>query len=154
DFDDPVDGVGAGTTAPTMSQHVWDSFQAEPQALYRDPSQRPLSPAPADGFAFYDAPVIADPGRYLWLVFEFPGTRSKSPRLRTAQVEYPGHALLASLPRTLWREPAAQSFLFRYLMPLAAMLDEWQSVSQARERLIDARIAPTSALGWLAGFVG
>ena len=154
DFDDPVDGLGAGTVVPVLSQHVWNTFQGAPQSLYRDASQRPLSPAPAEGFALYDAPVIADPGRYLWLVFEFVGTLSKSPRLRTVQVEYPGHALLQSLPRTLWREPAAQSFLFRYLMPLAAMLDEWQSVSQSRQRLVDARIAPASSLGWLAGFVG
>ncbi|MGN6526338.1 MAG: phage tail protein [Burkholderiaceae bacterium] len=154
DFADPIDGLGAGTTIPVLSQATWAAFDGDDQALFRDPSQRPLSPAPADGFAFYDAPVVADLGRYLWLVFEFTGTRSKSPRLRAVDVEYPGHPLLQSLPRTLWREPAAQSFLFRLLMPMAAMLAEWRDVSATRHRLLDARISPTEALGWLAGFVG
>jgi phage tail-like protein len=154
DFADPIDGLGAGTAVPVLSQAAWDAFDGESRGLFRDPSQRPLSPVAADGFAHYDAPVLADPGRYLWLVFEFTGTRSKSPRLRAVDVEYPGHPLLQSLPRTLWREPAAQAFLFRYLMPLAAMLSEWRDVSATRHRLLDARIAPTEALGWLAGFVG
>lgn len=141
---------------PTLSQQVWDTkrlLQA-PQRLFRDPSQRPLSPIPAEGFALYEAPVIAPPGRYLWLVFSLTGTRSKSPRLRSARVEFPGHGLLQQLPRTLWREPAAREFLFRYLMPLAAMLDEWESVSSTRQRLLDPRISPSVALPWLAQFVG
>ena len=154
DFTDPVAGIGTGTSVPTMSQQQWDLFVGDGQLLFRDPSQRPLSPVPADGFAFYDAPTMVDPGRYLWLVFEFAGTRSRTPRLRAVDVEYPGHALLESLPRTLWREPAAQAFLFRYLMPLAAMLSEWRDVSSTRHRFLDARISPTESLGWLAGFVG
>lgn len=139
---------------PTLSQQVWASSTRAPQRLFRDPSQRPLAPVPAEGFARYEAPVIAAPGRYLWLVFGLGGTRSKSPRLRSARVEFPGHSLLQNLPRTLWREPAAREFLFRYLMPLAAMLDEWDAVSDGRQRLLDARIAPASALPWLAQFVG
>jgi phage tail-like protein len=153
DFTDPVDGLGAGTDTPTPSQHTWGHYAAAPQKLYRDTSQRPLSPTPAEGFAFYDAPLIVAPGRYLWLVFELKGTRNKSPRLRAATVEYPGHDLLSKLPRTLWQEPAARDFLFRYLVPVAAMLDEWEGVSGARHRLLDARIAPSAALPWLAGFV-
>lgn len=154
DFDDPIGGAATAGTPPVLSQHVWDSTTAEPQALYRDPSQRPLSPSPAEGFALYDAPVIAPPGRYLWLVFSLEGTRSKSPRLRSARVEFPGHALLGLLPRTLWREAAAREFLFRYLAPLAATLDEWESVGSQRQRLLDARIAPAIALPWLAQFIG
>jgi phage tail-like protein len=153
DFSDPIDGLGAGTETPLLSQHTWDLYAGQPQTLYRDSSQRPLAPVPTDGFAYYDAPVLVEPGRYLWLVFELSGTRSASPRLRGASVEYPGHDLLTRLPRTLWREPAARDFLFRYLMPIAAMLDEWESVSSTRHRLLDARIAPSGALPWLAGFV-
>lgn len=153
DFTDPIDGIGAGTEVPVLSQHTWDHYAGPAQPLFRDPSQRPLSPVPAEGFAFYDAPVMVEPGRYLWLVFELSGTRSKSPRLRGASVDFPGHELLSKLPRTLWREPAARDFLYRYLMPIAAMLDEWESVSSTRHRLLDARIAPGAALPWLAGFV-
>jgi len=153
DLVDPIDGLGAGGDTPVLSQHVWDNYASKPQKLFRDTSQRPLSPAPAEGFAYFDAPVIAEPGRYLWLVFELSGARSKSPRLRGASVEYPGHDLLSKLPRTLWREPAARNFLFRFLMPIAAMLDEWEEVSSTRHRLLDARITPSAALNWLAGFV-
>ena len=154
EFVDPIDGKGLGGETPVLSQHTWDSDARATQALFRDPSQRPLTPAPADGFALYDAPLIASPGRYLWLVFEFTGTRSKSPRLRSARVEYPGHDLLKKLPRTLWREAAARDFLYRYLMPPAALLDEWQAVAGDRHRLLDSRIAPESALSWLASFLG
>jgi phage tail-like protein len=148
DHGDPIGGAGG------LSQRTWDLHTGPAQGLFRDPSQRPLAPAPADGFMLYDAPVIAPPGRYLWLVFELTGTRSKSPRLRSARAAFPGHALLSQLPRTLWREPAAHQFLFRLLAPIAAMLDEWEAVSAARHRLLDARIAPPVALSWLAGFMG
>jgi phage tail-like protein len=153
---DPVSPTPAAPpdVAPTVSQHVWATTEQLPQRLFRDPSQRPLSPTPAEGFALYDAPIMAPPGRYLWLVFELTGTRSKSPRLRSARVEFPGHGLLQQLPRTLWREPAAREFLFRFLMPLSAMLDEWENVSTTRQRLLDARISPAVALPWLAQFVG
>ena len=153
-FDDPIDGLGAGSEQPVLSAYTWQHFAGDAQTLYRDPSQRPLSPAPAEGFTFFDAPLRCDPGRYLWLVFELSGTLSRSPRLRAAQVEYPGHTLLDKLPRTLWREPATRDFLFRLLMPIAAILDEWQSVSATRQRLLDARITPSEALPWLAGFIG
>jgi phage tail-like protein len=139
---------------PTLSKQVWTSTTQAAQKLFRDASQRPLAPVAAEGFARYEAPVIAPPGRYLWLVFGLSGTGSKSPRLRSARVEFPGHSLLQNLPRTLWREPAAREFLFRYLMPIAAMLDEWDAVSNERQRLFDARVAPASALAWLAQFVG
>lgn len=154
DFNDPIDGLGKDSNNPLLSQHTWGNYAGEPQQMFRDDSQRPLAPAPADGFAYYDAPVMAGAGRYLWLVFELIGTRSKSPRLRGVKVEYPGHDLLSKLPRTLWREPAARDFLLHYLMPIAAILDEWASVSDQRQRLLDARIAPSEALPWLAGFVG
>jgi len=156
DYTDPMPPTPPGEAhpdAPLLSSHTWTHVTGEAQAVHRDVSQRPLSPAPAEGFAWYDAPVMAPPGRFLWLVFELGGTRSKSPQLRGAHVEYPGHDLLDKLPRTLWREPAAHDFLFRYLMPVAAMLDEWQGVSTQRHRLLDGRIAPMAALPWLAGFV-
>ena len=154
DFNDPIDGLGAGTDTPLLSDYTWQHFAGLARLLFRDPSQRPLAPAPSDGFTFFDAPVGAEPGRYLWLVFELSGTRSRSPRLRSAQVEFPGHTLVDKLPRTLWREPATRDFLFRSLMPIAAMLAEWDAVAATRHRLLDARIAPTEALPWLAGFIG
>lgn len=140
--------------SPLPEQAMLDSDGGPGQALYLDSSARPLSAPRPDGFADYEAPVWCAPGRYLWLVFDLSGTRSKTPRLRRAQVEYPGHGLLGQLPRTLWREPSAQDFLQRYLAPIAAMLGEWGAVSEGRQRLLDPRVAPAEALDWLASFVG
>lgn len=154
DAADPLPGAPHSTEAPALSLAAWAQRGPAAQPLYLDPSARPLAPAAAEGFAWFDAPVPAGPGRFLWLVFEFTGTRSKSPRLRQVQVEYPGHGLLQQLPRTLWRDEASRDFLFRLLMPVAAMLDEWAAVGETRHRLLDARITPAQALPWLAGFVG
>lgn len=156
DYHDPMAPTLPGAAhpeAPLLSINTWSQAAGEPQRLYRDDSQRPLTPTPAAGFAWYDAPVMAPSGRYLWLVFELTGTRGKTPRLRGSRVDYPGHDLLSKLPLTLWRDAAAQAFLFRYLMPIAAILDEWEGVSADRHRLLDPRIAPSAALSWLAGFV-
>jgi phage tail-like protein len=145
---------GTETQTPLLSQRAWDQHAEQAQSLYRDDSQRPLSEAPPEGMAWFEAPVIAGPGRYLWLVFEFKGTHSKSPRLHSARIEYPGHQWLQQLPRTLWREAPARDFLQRFLMPMAAMLDEMEGVSSERHRLLDARITPGQALPWLASFMG
>lgn len=140
---------------PLLSSHEWAQADEQGAAtLYRDNSQRPLTLAPEDGMQWFDAPVMAPPGRYLWLVLSLTGTRHKTPRVRTVRAEYPGHPLLRHLPRTLWNELPARDFLYRYLMPIAAMLDEWEGVSAQRHRLLDPRITPGDALPWLAGFVG
>ena len=165
DFSDPLlrtapageslSPVALEASRPLASQAAWDlRRQAAEQTLFRDPSQRPLTSAAAEGFAYYEAPIIAAPGRYLWLVIELIGTRSKTPKLRGLQVDYPAQDLVSLLPRTLWREPAAQSFLTRYLAPLAAILAEWGSVSQGRQRLLDPRISPSEALAWVGGLLG
>jgi phage tail-like protein len=118
-------------------------------------SLRPvLGTAPQEGYALYEAPVHAPPGRHLWLVFELRGTRSKTPRLRSARAAYPGHGLLRHLPRTLWRDPRAEDFLHRYLMPPAAMLEMWGAVSAQRQRLLNPHAAPPEWLDWLASFIG
>lgn len=139
---------------PLLSSYTWMQQAGPGQLLHRDDSQRPLASATDEGFALYEAPVMAPPGRYLWVVIELAGTRSKSPRLKSLRAEYPGHGLLQQLPRTLWREPAARDFLWRFLMPMAATLDEWGGVASERHRLLDPRITPGDALPWLAAFIG
>lgn len=139
---------------PLLSDLAWTYRQPAAQAVFRDPSPVPLQPAPPGQYARFDAPVIAATGRYLWAVLELYGTRSKTPRVAALQVHYPGHDLLQQLPKTLWREAAAQSFLQRYLSPPAAMLDEWGEVAEARRLLFDPRTAPAEALPWLAEMLG
>ncbi|APV49326.1 hypothetical protein BWI17_06305 [Betaproteobacteria bacterium GR16-43] len=155
----PPAGLGVAAiplpeTTPLPSTLAWDLRAPQAQPVARDPSRRPLAPPIADGFAHYEAPVIAPAGRYLWIVFELHGTPGKTPKLRSARVEYPRHDLVRQLPRTLWRDPHARDFLARYLMPLAATLTEWGEVADGRHRLLDPRIAPGGALPWLASFMG
>lgn len=152
-FGESLEPIADAGITPLLSTIAWGFRNEIGQALYRDESPRPLAPGP-DDFARYEAPVIAPPGRFLWLVFELTGTRSKSPRLRSARVAYPGHTLLQQLPKTLWRDQHAQEFLTRYLMPMAAVLTEWGEVSEQRQRLLDPRVTPTEAIDWLASFVG
>jgi len=150
--------IAGEASTPLVSQRLWqqalDDPEAAPQTLYRAPSTPPLTAPPPAGYTRYDAPLEVAPGRYLWLVFQLAGSRGKTPRLLSARAEYPGHGLLGKLPRTLYNQPGARDFLFRYLMPIAAMLDGWQSASSERQRLLDPRVAPSAALPWLAGFMG
>lgn len=149
------------TPLPSAVEWLARQGQAQGNPLYRvsapgaiDALRPVLGTAPQEGYALYEAPVPAPPGRYLWLVFELRGTRSKTPRLRSARAAYPGHGLLRHLPRTLWRDPRAGDFLHRYLMAPAAMLDLWGAVSDQRQRLLDPHAAPPEWLDWLASFVG
>lgn len=150
--------IAAPEQTPLPSTVVWLARQPSASALYRiagaDALRPVLGAAPEHGYALYEAPVHAPPGRYLWLVFELRGTRSKTPRLRSARAAYPGHGLLRHLPRTLWRDPRAEDFLHRYLMPPAAMLDLWGAVSDRRQRLLNPHAAPPEWLDWLASFIG
>lgn len=146
--------IALADDTPLVAQVDWAHRPATAQTLVRDPSLRPLEAPAADGFARYEAPVMAAPGRYLWLVIELTGSRSRSPRLRAIDVQYPGHDLLKHLPRTLYREPPAREFLQRWLAPLAAMLGEWGGLAGERQRLLDPRSAPEAALPWLASLVG
>ncbi|SEP63828.1 phage tail protein domain-containing protein [Solimonas aquatica] len=138
---------------PLVSRLDWQLAGAA-QELFAAATPQPLRLQPAAGFAWYDAPIMAPPGRYLWLMFELQGSLSQTPRLRSARIEYPRHQLLRQLPRTLWREPQAADFLARYLMPSAAMLQDWGEVSAQRHRLLDPRIAPPEALDWLGSLLG
>ena len=124
------------------------------QTIFRDESLPPLEPPAPENFAHYDAPVLAPPGRFLWIELLLEGTRSRTPRVRWVRVEYPRHGLLRQLPRTLWRDPRAADFLARYLMPIAAILDEWGRFSGERHRLLNPRITPPEALEWLGSWLG
>lgn len=124
------------------------------QQIFRDDYPGPVAASAPEHFAHYDAPVLAPPGRFLWIELLLEGTRSRTPRVRWIRVEYPRHGLLRQLPRTLWRDSSAADFLGRYLMPIAATLEEWGSFAGERHRLIDPRIAPSEALEWLGSWLG
>lgn len=125
--------------------------------LYRRPggSEQPWLPATeAGGFATYETPVLAAPGRYLWLQLILRGTERVSPRVRAVRIERPGHPLLTALPRGWSRADADADFLQRLLAPAEGMLHELDEWADQRAVLVEPRATPASALDWLASFAG
>jgi phage tail-like protein len=113
-----------------------------------------LPPNPDDTFATYEATGTEQRGRYLWLVLVLAGNTRTTPRVRSVRVANPAHDLLRRLPQVLWRDGASESFLQRFLAPLAGTLTELDARASRRRALIDPASAPPEALAWLAGFVG
>ena len=107
-----------------------------------------------DPFQTYEAPVIAEPGRYLWIVLELVGGTRSTPRIRNLRVEYPSHQLLRRLPKLYSRDSIAADFLRRYLAILDGSIHEIDARAGARHALIDPRGTPKDLLPWLGGFVG
>jgi phage tail-like protein len=127
------------------------------QPLHRRESgrERPWTQLPADDpFETYEAPVIAGPGRYLWLVLELRGNTRVSPKLRCLRAEHPTHDYLRRLPRTFSRDPVAASFLQRYLAMFEGLLGETEARAVDRDLLLEPRTAPAEVLPWLASFLG
>ncbi len=86
--------------------------------LHRRESGRELPwvrPRADDAFETYEAPIIAPPGRFLWVTLVLTGNGRATPRVRSLRVERPAHEHLGRLPRAFSREPAAAEFLQRYL---------------------------------------
>ncbi len=126
----------------------------DPQPLFRDDTAPPLGEAPDAPFLIYDAPVIAPPGRFLWVAVTLRGNGARTPRLRALRVERQDHGLLRQLPRVLSRDPRARDFLSAYLASPAALLAEWGKAALLRHRILDPRCAPAESLDWLASLVG
>ncbi|HST47796.1 phage tail protein [Jatrophihabitans sp.] len=142
-------------TPPLVPQHLLPADGAGACPLYRRPSgtERPWLPATdAAGFATYETPVLAAPGRYLWVQLLLRGTERVSPRVRALRVERPGHDLLTALPRSWSRDDGDADFLQRMLAPAEGMLHELDEWAERRAVLVDPRATPSSALDWLAGF--
>lgn len=127
------------------------------QALHRRETGRELPwarHAEHDPFETYEAPVIASPGRYLWVTLELTGNTRFTPRFRQLRAEYPTHDYLRRIPKTFSRDERAASFLRRYLAIFEGTLGEMEARSDARRALLDPRGAPAEMLPWLAGFLG
>ncbi|HEX3131864.1 MAG TPA: phage tail protein [Thermoanaerobaculia bacterium] len=127
------------------------------QKLHRRETGREIpwtETAEDDPLETYEAPVIAPPGRFLWVTLELYGDTQVTPRVRSVRVERPAHELLRHLPRAYSRDEAAADFLRRYLAPLEGSLAELGARAAARRALLDPWSAPPEMLPWLAGFVG
>jgi phage tail-like protein len=110
--------------------------------------------AAGDPYETLEAPVGSGQGRYLWLRLELRGTTRSSPKVRAVRAEHPGHDLVRRLPRTYSRDPAAASFLYRYLAVAGGLLGDISRRADERDVLLDPWAVPSSALPWLGSLVG
>jgi phage tail-like protein len=125
--------------------------------LHRRESGRELpwtQPVASDPFETYEAPIVAPPGRYLWITLELRGNTKRTPRIKCIRAEHPSHDYLRRLPRTFSRDPSAASFLLRYLAIFEGFLGEIEARGVDRDLLLDPRSTPDEALPWLASFLG
>ncbi len=143
---------------PMPPQVLADRFnQTNAQILHRRETGRELPwirRAAGDPFETYEAPVIAEPGRYLWVKFELAGNTSTTPRIRALRAEYPTHDYLRRIPKTFSRDERVAHFLQRYLAMFEGVLGEFEAKADARAALLDPYSVPAEMLPWLAGFVG
>ena len=105
-------------------------------------------------FETYEAPVVAAPGRWLWVVLELIGGARATPRVRGLRTEIQGHDLMRRLPRVYSTDPGPADFLQRWLATLDGPLHGLELQAAARHLLLDPAATPAEALPWLAGFVG
>lgn len=130
---------------------------AEPFPLHRRETGRevPWAPLPrGDRYEVYEAPVMAPPGRFLWLRLHLGGTATTTPRVRTVRVECDSHELLDQLPRLYREDAATASQLRRYLALVDGQLRdlEWRAVQ--RDRILEPFGAPAEVLPWIASLIG
>ncbi len=114
----------------------------------------PWTPDDVDGFATYEAPIAAPPGRFLWVTLELAGNTRVTPRVKCLRAEHPSHDLMRRLPKLYSRDARAADFLRRYLAPLEGTLGELEARAGERRSLLDPHSVPEEMIAWLADFVG
>ena len=109
-----------------------------------------------DAFETYEAPVLAPPGRFLWVRLELHGHRPVPPRgSARLRAEHPSHDLLRRHPEDVLARRARRVVP----APLPRALRRhcsasWRPRSDARAILLDPHAAPEEVLPWLASFLG
>jgi phage tail-like protein len=127
------------------------------QTLHRKETGREIpwvAVAPDDSFATYEAPVITEAGRYLWVTLELSGNTVFTPQVRSLRAEKQSHDLLRRIPKVFSREEIAGAFLRRFLATFAGTMGELDGRGNERHALLDPRSTPRELLPWLAAFVG
>ncbi len=122
--------------------------------LHRRP--KPVTPwwTVAGEYHTFEAPVIAEPGRYLWVTIGLRGNQRRTPRVREVRVERQAHGLMRRLPALYSDDAAQEQFLHRYLALADGFLHDLELQSRCRDLLVDPEGAPAEALDWLGSFVG
>jgi phage tail-like protein len=117
-------------------------------------SELPWLTSDDEAFTTYEAPVIEQPGRYLWLVIKLQGSSQFTPKLRSVRVEHQSHDLLRRLPKLYSRDAVAADFLRRYLAMMEGPQRDLDQRAARRHLMLDPEAAPAELLPWLSGFVG
>lgn len=107
-----------------------------------------------EAFVTYEAPVIEQPGRFLWLVFKLTGSSRFTPKIRSARVEHQAHELMRRLPKLYSKDAVAADFMRRYLAIMEGSQRDLDQQAARRHLLLDPAATATELLPWLAGFVG
>ena len=102
----------------------------------------------------FEAPVIAPPGRYLWLVIDLFGKSHTSPKIKNIRVEFPAQDLLRRLPNVFSEQQTTADFLSRYLSLMHGNIQELDQRASQRQVLVDPMAAPLAVLPWLSSLVG
>lgn len=141
-------------TPPLPNQNSVNAV-ALSQTLYRRSQNRELPWSFADEpWRTFEAPVNAQPGRYLWLVIDLFGKSHVTPKIKHVRIEYPAIDLLRRLPRVFSEQGAASDFLQRYLDMLNNNFDELAKRADHRQILLDPNATPVAMLPWLSSLLG
>jgi phage tail-like protein len=110
----------------------------------------------------YEALILSQPGRYLWLQAALAGNGQATPRLETLRIEYPRISLRRYLPRAFGPDPVSADFADRLLGIFDRGFRSVESEIDRQADLFDARSAPATSpvagvpdmLTWLASWIG
>ncbi len=102
----------------------------------------------------FDAPVLAPPGRYVWVKVRLTGSGRRTPCVHELRVEQSSHSLMRRLPAVFSADRAQAEFLHRYLSMFDGMIHDLDLRARCRDILVDPAGTPAEALDWLASFLG
>jgi phage tail-like protein len=118
-------------------------------------SQVACAPDAANGAGSWDLLLQGMCGRYVQLRLTLLGSGLVTPSIRAMRVWYPRFSYSARfLPATYREEPAAASFIERFLANFEGFNTALEDKIAQIQVLFDARTAPSGTLDWLAGWFG
>ncbi len=139
---------------PMPPAEMLDDLQFYPLHRRDHGAELPWLEADDDAFVTYEAPVIEQPGRYLWLVIQLSGSSRFTPKIRSARVEHNTHELMRRLPKLYAKDTVAADFMRRYLAIMEGSQRDLDLQAARRHLLLDPAASSAELLPWLAGFVG
>ena len=148
---------GAALTLSTLTSEV-----AQPDALIQALPPTAWTAVNLLAKGPYEALILSQPGRYLWLQATLTGNGQTTPRLETLRIEYPRISLRRYLPRAFGPDPVSGDFADRLLGVFDQGFRSVESKIDRQADLFDARSAPATSpvpgvpdmLTWLASWIG